>query len=531
MEFSKLYLYLLLTNTIILLFVSAKNETTISLTSKNRIVVNGCLILDFNSSMGFVANSCTSMANPDFYPKSPDYTTKFYETGQKLRVGVPKKTGFTEFVNVQEIDGRQKYNVTGFSIDVFQAVLDALPFKVEPEYIPFINATGGSNGTYDELVNKLNVSETPYDAVVGDITIRAHREDSAEFSLPYSGSGVVMVVKAENDRLKNMWIFLKPLSWDLWLTFVSAAMFIGLVLRILEHRVNPQQQLGMLVLFPLAALAFPERNMVRNKWARFVLVVWLFMAYVILQSYTANLSSILTASQLKPSADKPYCAGYQKDTFVKEIVIKMNIKPVPVTSMEEYDKALSKGCKNGGVDAIFDEMPYIKLFLHKYGSKYAVAGPTYSTDGFGFAFRTGSPLLKPISKAILEVTENETIRNIEKRYFGEGYISELYQDKDISGNGSSLTAYSFVGLFTVTAFLTLLAVICSECSFAISRYRNQNIPSLSRVHSIEATDDISPESDPQDFKEVVILGQEAESNEEQLLEESNTKLNINRGDG
>lgn len=135
------------------------------------------------------------------------------------------------------------------------------------------------------------------------------------------------------------------------------------------------------------------------------------------------------------------------------------------------------------------------------------------------AFRTGSPLLKPISKAILEVTENETIQNIEKRYFGEGYISQ-YQDKDISGTGSSLTSYSFAGLFTVTAFLTLLAVVCSECSFAISRYRNQNIASISKVHSIEATRGISPESNQQDLKEVVILGQEAESNEQQVLQES-----------
>lgn len=160
MKLSKPYLNLLLINTIILLFVSAKNETTITFDSKTQIVVNGCLILDFNSSVGCVANSCTSMDIYHLYPESRYHTTKHYETGQKLRVGVPKKTGFTEFVNVQEIDaGRQIYNVTGFSIDVFKAVLDALTFKVEPEFIPFVNASGGSNGTYDDLVNKLNGSE------------------------------------------------------------------------------------------------------------------------------------------------------------------------------------------------------------------------------------------------------------------------------------------------------------------------------------------------------------------------------------
>ena len=69
---------------------------------------------------------------------------------------------------------------------------------------------------------------------------------------------MVMVVRAEPDRLKNIWIFMKPLSWDLWLSIVVAAIFIGVVLRMLERRLKPQNKLGMLFLFPLAALAFPE---------------------------------------------------------------------------------------------------------------------------------------------------------------------------------------------------------------------------------------------------------------------------------
>ncbi|XP_063950512.1 glutamate receptor 2.9-like [Daucus carota subsp. sativus] len=237
-----------------------------------------------------------------------------------------------------------------------------------------------------------------------------------------------MVVRVEPDRLKNMWIFLKPLSWDLWLTIVLAAVFIGFVLRMLERHVNPQRQLGMLFLFPLAALAFPERNMVGNKWAKFVLVVWLSMAYILMQSYTANLSSILTVSQLRPSADSPACAGYQRYSFVGDMLKKMNIKTRNYTSMKEYDDALSRGCKNGGVDVIFDEIPYVKLFLHKYGSKYQNISSKMdgtATGGFGFAFPTGSPLSKPISKAILDIMEEGKIQQMEKRYFGVGtsYIS------------------------------------------------------------------------------------------------------------
>ena len=115
------------------------------------------------------------------------------------------------------------------------------------------------------------------------------------------------------------------------------------------------------------------------------------MAYVLLQSYTANLSSILTVSQLTPSGDKIDCAGFQEHSFVEDMLKNMSIKSVKCKTMEDYDKFLSLGCKKGGVDAIFDEMPYIKLFLHKYGSKYKMAGATHSTGGFGFVSRSSPP--------------------------------------------------------------------------------------------------------------------------------------------
>ncbi|KAL8145213.1 glutamate receptor 2.3-like [Apium graveolens] len=405
--------------------------------------------------------------------------------GLKLRVGVPKKTGFKEFVNVQEIGDTKKYNVTGFSIDVFNAALDALPFKLEPEFIPFINDRGESNGTYNDLINKLSGTKNlEYDVVVGDVTIWALREEMVDFSLPYTESGVGILVRSNPKKQNNMWIFLKPLSWDLWLSVFLATIFIGIVLRMLERGLNPQRQLGMLFLFPVAALAFPERNMVGNKWARFVLVLWLFMAYILMQSYTANLSSILTVDQLRPSAYSPECAGYQEGSFVKDVLTEwfsMNITDFPsYRSIEAYDEALSLGCKNGGVDAIFDEIPYIKLFLSKYSPKYKMSETTYNTGGFGFAFPTGSPLSKPMSKAIFSLRESGRMRLIERRYFEVGRTSK-YEAEDASQINPSLTTSSFAGLFIVTALLTLL-----------TRYR---------VHSLMMTHDVRGEIDLQDHKE------------------------------
>ncbi|KAJ0532792.1 hypothetical protein HanIR_Chr09g0400911 [Helianthus annuus] len=70
---------------------------------------------------------------------------------QTLVVWVPKKTGFTEFVKVNQenkVEG-------GFSIAIFCYALHFLPFRVQPIFKPFINDKGESNGTYDQLLRHI----------------------------------------------------------------------------------------------------------------------------------------------------------------------------------------------------------------------------------------------------------------------------------------------------------------------------------------------------------------------------------------
>ncbi|KAL5548983.1 hypothetical protein UlMin_004214 [Ulmus minor] len=241
-----------------------------------------------------------------------------------------------------------------------------------------------------------------FDAVVGDTSIIANRTLYVDFTLPYSDTGMRMVVKMKDDQQKNIWIFLKPLSWDLWLTTGVAFIVTGLIIWVLEHRTNmefrgpPDQQLGTIFWFSFSTLVFAQRERLMNNWSRFVLIIWIFLVLVLTQSYTASLASLLTVQHLQPAvADVSELirnndsVGYQNNSYVRDFLIKQlnfnqsNVKSY--SSPQEYDEALSKGSKKGGVDAIFDEIPYIKVFLAKYCyNKYVMAGPTYKSDGLGF---------------------------------------------------------------------------------------------------------------------------------------------------
>lgn len=73
----------------------------------------------------------------------------FPNNGRRLRVGIPRRVIFPEFVSQKE----EKYMVQGFCIDVFTAAVDLLPYAVPYDFIPF--GDGHENPNYNQLVRKI----------------------------------------------------------------------------------------------------------------------------------------------------------------------------------------------------------------------------------------------------------------------------------------------------------------------------------------------------------------------------------------
>ncbi|KAL1537722.1 glutamate receptor 2.7-like [Salvia divinorum] len=181
-------------------------------------------------------------------------------SGKKLRVGVPVRKGFNEYIKVVRNQETNVVEATGFCIDVFEEVIRSLPYAVPFEYIPLETTDGWNVEYYDELVYQIYLDR--YDAVVGDVTILANRSKYVDFTVPYTESGVATVVPIKGDERKNAWIFMKPLKTGLWLTIGASFIFIGSVVWVLEHRVNehfqgpPGKQVGMIFWFSFSTLVY-----------------------------------------------------------------------------------------------------------------------------------------------------------------------------------------------------------------------------------------------------------------------------------
>ena len=106
---------------------------------------------------------------------------------------------------------------------------------------------------------------------------------------------------------------------------------------------------------------------------------------------------MLTAKRLRPRVSNldqlqrnGDFVGYQDDSFVRSFLInRHNISESRLrnySTKEEYDVALRKGSKNGGVSAIVDEIPYLTSFISdsRYKKDFMMLGCIYKTPGFGF---------------------------------------------------------------------------------------------------------------------------------------------------
>ncbi|MCL7048728.1 hypothetical protein MKW94_009540 [Papaver nudicaule] len=290
---------------------------------------------------------------------------------------------------------------------------------------------------------------------------------------------------------KDTWIFLKPLEWKLWVTTGAFFFIIGAVIWILEHRVNrefrggphPLYQWGTMLSFSFSTLVFAQKERVLSSLGRLVIGIWLFVVLIITQSYTANLTSMLTIQRTDPTyndyrelIEHRYNVGYQEGSFVFGMLKGMGFEESNLkiyNSPEEMDNAFLKGTSKGGIDAAFEELPYIELLLAQYCDKYMMVGEIYQNDGLSFVFPKGSPLGPDISRKILSIREEGKTQKLKRASFKS---KQSCSSRDPFASSNSLTLSSFWVLFLLTGICAALAIIVFLIGFLCENKQILNDP-------------------------------------------------------
>ncbi|KAF5769095.1 putative periplasmic binding protein-like I [Helianthus annuus] len=386
----------------------------------------------------------------------------FPENGKQLKIGVPKRVSFQEFVG----QSRNSDAFKGYCIDVFTAAVNLLPYAVPYKFQSY--GDGVKNPSNTMLVSLINTGV--YDAAVGDIAITTNRTRLADFSQPFIESGLVVVAPVRRST-SSTWAFLRPFSPLMWCVSGIFFIVVGAVVWILEHRINdefrgpPKKQLVTVLWFSFSTLFSSHRENTLSTLGRMVLILWLFVVLIINSSYTASLTSILTVQKLYSpikgidslmASKDPI--GYQENSFVRNYLIAEygihESRLIPLSLPEDFDKALRDGPKNGGVAAVVDERAYVELFLSTR-CDFSIVGQEFTKNGWGFAFPRDSPLAADMSTAILKLSESGELQRIHDKWLMRSACSSQGTKFEVD----QLELTSFRGLFIICGLVCFLALI------------------------------------------------------------------------
>ncbi|XP_058095706.1 glutamate receptor 2.7-like [Magnolia sinica] len=386
-------------------------------------------------------------------------------TGKTLKIGVPANYSYPKYVLVKCNWTSNQTCFSGHAIDVFRLVWKNLHNNIDYVFIPF-------HGPYDSLI--MQVYHGKFDAVVGDISIVAKRCEYVEFSRPYTETGARMVVLEKQEHGKA-WIFVKPFTMTLWALTGFIFLYNGIIVWVIETANNEKEssfseKFGNLIWLSFTTLFPIHGERLRSNLSRMAMVVWLFVALVLTQSYTASLTSMLTVRRLRPSVvdvesllknkSKVGCdAGSFMSRYLEDVV-EFEATCVETYAFDQYAQALSIGT----IKAAFLEIPYIQLFLDENPKGYTVTGPTYEIGGFAFVFPKGSDIVEKVSDEILRLRENGTLRKMERLLTHKRSTMEPSNDE----NDGRLSPDGFWGLFFITGGMSTSALLL----FLVGRLRD-----------------------------------------------------------
>ncbi|EEF39826.1 glutamate receptor 2 plant, putative [Ricinus communis] len=394
-------------------------------------------------------------------------------------IGVPGRTSFEKFVKVVNAS-ENRYD--GYCIELFRKVTEVLGYSLYHRFVPY-------NGIYDDLVNHLY--NKTYDAIVGDITILAERSDKVEFTQPYAESGLSMVVTVKSEE--SAWMFMKPFTWEMWAVTGAILIYTMFIVWFLEHQTNPEfrgpwkNQMGTAVLFTFSSLFFAHREKVYSNLTRLVVVVWLFVVLILNSSYTANLTSMLTIQRLQPNVTdiewlkrNNLPVGCDGDSFVRKYLENVlqfrpeNIKNV--SSEYSYPGEFQKKT----IYAAFLELPYQKVFMNHYCKNYIANTPTHRFGGLGFAFQKGSPIAADVSKAILKLSEDGSLKKLEDKWFTPS--SQCASNANDNRN-ESLSLQNFWGLYLISGATSTICFLLFLIHLLKKYWHDQNVEQPKPVFS------------------------------------------------
>ena len=326
-------------------------------------------------------------------------------------VGVVRAAPFA----MQDNDG----NWRGIAVDLWRHVAQDLGIAYQFREMPVADLLAGlENGTLLAVITA---------------TASAEREMLVDFSHPYYSSGLAIAVPTRTTSTSWFAPLAALLSVD---TLKITGLLIGLLVLaallvwLCERRANPEHFDGRpargiadglwWAAVTLTTVGYGDKAP-RTRVGRFIAVIWMFAAVILIALFTAQVTSALTVSSLggrvRGPADLPGVrVGTVRDSQPQALLrVKFGVNAVGYPGFREGLDALARG----QIDAFVGAEPVLRYEIAKdFPGSLVIVGTPFLRLDYVFAYPPGSPLRKPVNQSLLSFIDSDHWREILRLYLG-----------------------------------------------------------------------------------------------------------------
>ena len=347
-----------------------------------------------------------------------------------LSAQAPAKQGEVPEILVAVTSGppivvEQNGSLTGFAIDLWNAIAAQLKVKTSYQILPDANAL-------QEAMRSKSADLTP------EMFITSGRDEVFDFSYPILEVGLQIMVRetgathGPESRLSPVWEMLRLLFSRTTIEWLGVGFLLVLIPAHIVWFLERRQGDGIVSnrnYFPgileacfwgLSILACQAQEQPRQWVARVLAILWMFASVVFIASYTAQLTTTLTVEQIRGAIEGPGdLPGKQVATITSSVAAgylreqKAEVQEFP--SPDQMFQALL----DKKVDAVVAPSPLLLYYAaHEGKGRVKVVGPEFDTRPLAILVQLDSPLRKKIDRALLVLRENGTYQQIYDKWFG-----------------------------------------------------------------------------------------------------------------
>jgi polar amino acid transport system substrate-binding protein len=274
------------------------------------------------------------------------------------------------------------------------------------------------------------VSSGSLDVAIAAVTVTAGREDSLDFSQPYFTTGLGIAVPERHGGFLSVasglfsWSFLRIVGLLVLLLFAM-----GFLAWLFERRRNPEQfggtaRSGLASGFWWAAVTMTTVGYGDKAPAtvggRIVGFIWMFMAIIVISSFTAAIASSLTVSHLETPIHGPedlahVSVGTVPGTTSARYLERHHIVFHEFPTVEDALTALA----GGEVGAVVYDVPLLKYLSRRdWPGRISVLPGTFERQAYAIVLPQGSPLREPLNRALLREIQGSGWEDTVASYLG-----------------------------------------------------------------------------------------------------------------